>query len=86
MASNGRTDPKSGMLGFDEATGRKIEAVYLTSEAAARRQALRGALRLQSGEYGPPRPPARVMKPEIERPSSVLGLIIGRRDKIRCRA
>jgi arsenite methyltransferase len=40
------------MLAFDEETGRKIEAVYLTSEAAARRQALRGALRLQSGEYG----------------------------------
>jgi hypothetical protein len=34
MASNGRTDPKSGMLAFDEETGRKMEAVYLTSEAA----------------------------------------------------
>jgi ubiquinone/menaquinone biosynthesis C-methylase UbiE len=52
MASNGRIDAKSGMLAFDEETGRKMEAVYLTSEAAARRQALRGALRLQSGEYG----------------------------------
>jgi arsenite methyltransferase len=52
MASNDRIDQKSGMLAFDEETGRKMEAVYLTSEAAARRQALRGSLHLQSGEYG----------------------------------
>src|SRR5215475_12217350 len=52
ITSNGQTDPKSGMLAFDEETGRKMEAVYLTSEAAARRQALRGSLRIQSGDYG----------------------------------
>jgi arsenite methyltransferase len=52
MVSNGRTEPKGGMLAFDEEFGRKAEAVYLTADAAARRQALRGALHLQSGEYG----------------------------------
>jgi arsenite methyltransferase len=52
MASNSRTDPKSGMLAFDEEAGRKLEALYLTRDAAARRQALRNALRLQPGEYG----------------------------------
>jgi arsenite methyltransferase len=52
MPSNGRIDPKNGMLAFDEETGRKMEALYLTSDAAARRLALRGALHLQSGEHG----------------------------------
>jgi arsenite methyltransferase len=52
VASNGRIDPKSGMLAFDEEAGRKLEAMYLTSEATARRQALRDSLRLQSGDYG----------------------------------
>ena len=52
MTSNRRTDAKSGMLAFDEEAGRKLEAIYLTGEAAARRQALRGALNLQPGEQG----------------------------------
>ena len=52
MAWNRRTESKSGMLAFDEEAGRKLEAIYLTGDAAARRQALRGALHLQPGEHG----------------------------------
>src|SRR5215831_5646855 len=52
MTSNGQTDPKSGMLAFDEETGRKMEAVYLTSEAAARRQALRAPCGSNPGTMG----------------------------------
>jgi arsenite methyltransferase len=40
------------MLAFDEEAGRKLEALYLTTDAAARRQALRRALRLVAGEHG----------------------------------
>jgi SAM-dependent methyltransferase len=40
------------MLAFDEEAGRKLEAIYLTGDAAARRQALRRGLRLEAGEHG----------------------------------
>jgi ubiquinone/menaquinone biosynthesis C-methylase UbiE len=40
------------MLAFDEEAGRKLEAIYLTTDAAGRRRALRDALRLRPGEHG----------------------------------
>jgi ubiquinone/menaquinone biosynthesis C-methylase UbiE len=52
MAPTTRSDPTSGMLAFDEEAGRRLEAMYLTSESVARRRALREALRLQPGERG----------------------------------
>lgn len=52
MTSSSRTDAKSAMLAFDEETGRKLEAIYLTADAVARRQTLRSALHLQAGECG----------------------------------
>jgi arsenite methyltransferase len=52
MPSHDRADTKNGMLVFDEEAGRKIEAAYLTSDVAYRRQALRNALQLQPGEHG----------------------------------
>jgi ubiquinone/menaquinone biosynthesis C-methylase UbiE len=40
------------MLAFDDEAGRTLEAIYLTDDAAARREALRDALQLQAGESG----------------------------------
>ena len=52
MTANRPINPNSGMLDFDEEAGRKLEAIYLTNDAAAWRQRLRGALHLQPGEHG----------------------------------
>jgi arsenite methyltransferase len=52
MPSERAEDAKSGMLSFDEEAGRRIEAIYLTPDAAARRRALRAALRVQPGQHG----------------------------------
>ncbi|WP_207485480.1 methyltransferase domain-containing protein [Arenibaculum pallidiluteum] len=52
MAASSRNQSKSGMLVFDEEAGRKLEALYLTDEAVARRQALRQGLQLSPGECG----------------------------------
>jgi hypothetical protein len=60
MAPNGQINPKSGMLAFDEETGRKIEAVYLTRDAAARRQALRGRACSQVPRWTPGSPTSNI--------------------------
>lgn len=52
MPSKRDADAGKGMLSFDEETGRRIEAIYLTRDAALRRRALRTALRLQPGQHG----------------------------------
>lgn len=52
MAATDRAGSSSRMLAFDEEAGRKIEALYRSREAAARRRALRDALRLLPGEHG----------------------------------
>jgi arsenite methyltransferase len=52
MTSDLLTKTARGMLAFDDEAGRKLEAIYLTADAATRRQALRDALRLHPGEHG----------------------------------
>ena len=54
MATNTPTDAMgaTAMLTFDDEAGRKMEAIYRSDDAAARRKALRDALNLQPGEHG----------------------------------
>ena len=43
---------QQGMLTFDAEVGRKLEAMYSTSDVAARRRAALEAVQLEPGEYG----------------------------------